>query len=475
MTGPRAHRAPTLFDHARQLHQRTPDAPLPDGGAPLPDQATRTRARFDQRRAALAAVLREFRDHPDLPPRDLHDRCATLPITAGDANVVRAAVPDPTPRQLDTARWLIRHGTHRSPVVLGLHLLAGHAEPADIPLLTTIGRLGIADRPALTALLAIPGAEPEATWLADRSRNHARRHAVTALAQHQDPTVRDWVLATPPELLPSELARTIAEAHDLPRLLGEPTDIRWDQVGGLLLAMADTRDRTQIGHYRAAPDVYPRWAALAADRTPALDRAALLASVAADLRTGPAALAVGDPRHHLATQLRSVLTSPAWQWTLRRAARSGDPVTARRATWALTEAAAAGPPGGRFAIRVVVPDPNPAHPRSAETRILIDGVPVVAAWFDRGPAEPPEHLLDTGALRATHQPREVRLAEACCTEGCCGALHVTILRQGSEVVWRDWRSSRRGDPPPEFRFDAAEYDREVTRAEQDRDRTRPRR
>jgi hypothetical protein len=43
---------------------------------------------------------------------------------------------------------------------------------------------------------------------------------------------------------------------------------------------------------------------------------------------------------------------------------------------------------------------------------------------------------------------------------------VTIVREGSEVVWKDWRSSLR-EPPGEFRFDAREYDREVARAEQD--------
>lgn len=62
---------------------------------------------------------------------------------------------------------------------------------------------------------------------------------------------------------------------------------------------------------------------------------------------------------------------------------------------------------------------------------------------------------------------KVMLAEAYCTEGCCGALYVTIVRDGPEVVWKDWRSSMKGDPPPEARFNAAAYDREVVRAERD--------
>ncbi|MEJ8643915.1 hypothetical protein WKI68_26180 [Streptomyces sp. MS1.HAVA.3] len=60
----------------------------------------------------------------------------------------------------------------------------------------------------------------------------------------------------------------------------------------------------------------------------------------------------------------------------------------------------------------------------------------------------------------------MRLAEAGCTEGCCGALYVTIRRDGTEVVWGDWRGVT-GATPPEYRFDAAAYDAELERAERD--------
>jgi hypothetical protein len=94
-------------------------------------------------------------------------------------------------------------------------------------------------------------------------------------------------------------------------------------------------------------------------------------------------------------------------------------------------------------------------------------MPVVPARFDRGPAEPPECLLTGGCLAATHEPREVKLAEAYCTEGCCGALYVTVVREGDEVVWKRGRASMHAEPLPEDRFDAAEYDRQIARAEQD--------
>jgi hypothetical protein len=98
---------------------------------------------------------------------------------------------------------------------------------------------------------------------------------------------------------------------------------------------------------------------------------------------------------------------------------------------------------------------------------MIGGIPIIAAAFDKGPAHSPEYLVHSGLLRAAETPHEVMLAEAYCTEGCCGGLYVTIVRDGPEVTWKDWRSSMKGDPPPEAHFDAAAYDREVARAEQD--------
>jgi hypothetical protein len=189
--------------------------------------------------------------------------------------------------------------------------------------------------------------------------------------------------------------------------------------------------------------------------------------VAEDLYTGPAAPAVGELRRRLIDQIKSVLSSQPWTETLGHSACSSDSIEIRRAAWIIKEVTRKGIPEGRFAVRVVVPDPNPVGFPQVEARIVIDGMPIVAAAFDKGPAEDPERLIYSGQLRATSEPKEIRLAEAYCTEGCCGGLYVTIVREGPEVVWKNWRSSMPGDPPQEVRFAAAEYDREVARAEQD--------
>ncbi|MFD3842734.1 hypothetical protein ACFWWC_41875 [Streptomyces sp. NPDC058642] len=122
-----------------------------------------------------------------------------------------------------------------------------------------------------------------------------------------------------------------------------------------------------------------------------------------------------------------------------------------------------------FALSVVVPDQVPRG-SAVEVRAQIGGRDVVAEVFDEGPGEDPRYLLfPDGPLHAQVSPREVRLAEATCTEGCCGALYVTIRRDGDQVVWDAWRNPDEDEVGlPEFRFDAQQYQAEVVRATMDR-------
>lgn len=99
---------------------------------------------------------------------------------------------------------------------------------------------------------------------------------------------------------------------------------------------------------------------------------------------------------------------------------------------------------------------------------VIDGRDIIRESFVSGPGLPPAVLLrPEGGLRAGTEPREVVLAEADCTPSCCGALCVTISRDGEQVVWGGWRDLNGPAPVlPEFRFDAGQYDAEIARAEQ---------
>ncbi|WP_214412030.1 hypothetical protein [Sphaerisporangium fuscum] len=184
----------------------------------------------------------------------------------------------------------------------------------------------------------------------------------------------------------------------------------------------------------------------AATANPALDLVAAAVTLAQELVSGHAACLPWSSGTLEATleRLRRLLVSARWIDLLQEAARSPDAMTRWRAGWAQRAVGTlppVPPPGqdgyDHLAVHVVVPDPALSGP--VETRLLVNGRPVVAKAFRAGTPYPPELLLDD--LGAAEEPREVRLAEAYRTEGCCGALYVTIARDDGTVVWRDWRDS----------------------------------
>ncbi|GAB2897929.1 hypothetical protein [Streptomyces mayteni] len=96
-----------------------------------------------------------------------------------------------------------------------------------------------------------------------------------------------------------------------------------------------------------------------------------------------------------------------------------------------------------------------------ETRPLVDGTDLLATAFPDEPGMDPRHLA---VLRALPDPHEVRLAEAECSEACCGALYLTVTRTADEVRWHGWRNP--AEPAltlPDLRFPAADYDAELAR------------
>ncbi|MGW1659073.1 hypothetical protein [Streptomyces atratus] len=122
-----------------------------------------------------------------------------------------------------------------------------------------------------------------------------------------------------------------------------------------------------------------------------------------------------------------------------------------------------------LSLRIVVP-PLGSRQGAVECRPIINGRDILAEVFDEGPADDPRYLLGPDMLlHATDTPREVRLAEAECTEGCCGAVYVTIRREGQHVIWNGWRNPYEENVElPEIRFDVNQYEVEVRRASTDR-------
>ncbi|MEU2512026.1 hypothetical protein [Streptomyces syringium] len=97
---------------------------------------------------------------------------------------------------------------------------------------------------------------------------------------------------------------------------------------------------------------------------------------------------------------------------------------------------------------------------------MIDGRDVLDEVFPSAiTGDARERLSEDSLLAATDIPRRVLMVEAECTAYCCGAIHVTIRREGSYVIWSDWENSS-DDPEdlPAFCFDAGQYDPELARA-----------
>ncbi|MFF0106227.1 hypothetical protein [Streptomyces hirsutus] len=118
-----------------------------------------------------------------------------------------------------------------------------------------------------------------------------------------------------------------------------------------------------------------------------------------------------------------------------------------------------------------IPDDWDADPW-AEVRPLIDGVDVLkevhpegfahSCRYWRGPAE-------SWPLAVTEEPRRVVITEPTCTAGCCGALYVTMRREGDRVIWESWENtSNITAVPADFRFDSAQYEAELARAATER-------
>ncbi|MDT0390867.1 hypothetical protein [Streptomyces dubilierae] len=121
-------------------------------------------------------------------------------------------------------------------------------------------------------------------------------------------------------------------------------------------------------------------------------------------------------------------------------------------------------------LRHRIPDDWAADPW-AEVRPLVDGVDVLkevhpeglapSCRYWRGPAE-------SRPLAVAEKPRRIVITEPTCTAGCCGALYVTIRREGDHVVWESWENTSDSTAvPPDFRFDGARYEAELARAAAD--------
>ncbi|MEU9431891.1 hypothetical protein [Streptomyces sp. NPDC048252] len=499
-----------------------------DSPADLPSEPPETRLS----RREMAGVVREALNPLPEDPATLHRRFAELGVRGRHRNLIRSAVAalplstdeHATVRAL--ARQLTRTGSTVPAVTAGLALLTRLGEPEDVPYLSTLGLLRSLTGPAVQALDALDRRSAAVLWLVTSVSRGELRPLVRALGAGGDPAVRSELVAfrAEPRFLGATTARRIAEAARLPDLLAEhPADpALLARAARLLVRMGcASDDTTELLTYREAPAVYETVVTRAGLLPPTVEQHATLLSLALDLSSGPGALLdwPSGCRETLLASLGRQLAEPSWTATATADLDPEDPAdldpegpagldpegpagldpegpagldpegpagldaegpadVARRLRvgWIRRTGRRpfTRPAASERGLRVEIVAGDPVDRAPVETRILVDGRPLVPVVFAHGPAHSPEELLDEGLLRAGPEPRRVRLAEAWCSEGCCGALHVTIRRDGDQVVWEDWRrppppGSRAPAPElPVLRFDATGYDAEIARAEADR-------
>ncbi|GGY07045.1 hypothetical protein [Streptomyces hiroshimensis] len=493
----------SLYAYALRLHDAEPDGSLPRGGYRLPDpdpapattpptatappQRPGSIDRAEAQAAATDAVIPLLTEPDTVRAADeVHRRLHALGVGVSHVRHAFTELPledEAAARAL--GRRLVRTGTSAPAVSVGLGLLTRLGEPEDVPYLKVLGLFRTFTRPAITALTSIDCPAAALVWLSRYTEGRELRRLVDALLAHDDQAARAGLLSVSldPRAVGSETARRIAEAVMLDDIISDdPVDTRTlAQAGRLLSRMAGAGTyQPEILAYDRAVAAYEAFVTGAYRLPPGLDHYAILLSVALDLHSGPSVLLDWRPgrREALLDTLESVLSAPAWAAVPTDPGLTDpdltDPADRRRVRWirrAAPQPFTRPEAPGRLRVEVVVRDPADREP--VETRLLIDGRPLVPEAFGRGPAHAPEYLLHTGRLRATAEPQEVQLAEAYCTEGCCGALYVTIRRDGDHVVWSDWRrpgTLPSGQPAPglpEYRFDAPACDAEIARAEND--------
>ncbi|WP_331733561.1 hypothetical protein OG948_59855 (plasmid) [Embleya sp. NBC_00888] len=240
----------SLFEHVLRLHLPAPDEPLPRDGEPYPDDALhrrRSRPKTPQDRHAAgkeaALVLDAYFARTAAQPGELvgafHD--VYVPIHP-NAHITAAAEGADRRRVHDTGRWLVRHGTDRDSVTVGLALVAAVATADDVTLIRTIGLLSNHFGPlAAHTLERLPQGTDALLWLADRVTGWGRVYVVEALCRRDDPTARPWLLrrACDGDLLNAYFVGEVARTTRLHEVVTGPCvdDEITDHTGRLLLVM----------------------------------------------------------------------------------------------------------------------------------------------------------------------------------------------------------------------------------------------
>ncbi|MET7508561.1 hypothetical protein [Streptomyces albidoflavus] len=335
----------SLFDHALLLHQPAPEEPLPRDGYPYPDDASHRRRcgpkpPEDGHSAGkdVALVLDTHFARASALPGELADAFHDLyvPIHPNE-HIAAAAGRAGRERVRRTGRRLVRHGTDRCAVTVGLALLAAVGTADDIPLIRTIGLLSDHFGPlAAHACERQAGGAEALLWLAERVTGWGRVYVVEALCRLDDPAARPWLLrrACDGDFLNGYFAGEVATVARLHEALADlATDSEMvDHVGRLLHQMTDCGGMgLTLARYPHAAPVLEAHARHVSLLRPTTERYFTVAVLAEHLTTEPpeAAGCTTAQQEALRTAYLEVLDREEWT----QAARAGLATDDHRMRW----------------------------------------------------------------------------------------------------------------------------------------------
>jgi hypothetical protein len=231
-----------------------------------------------------------------------------------------------------TGRWLVRYGTDRCAVTVGLALVAAVGTADDVPLVRTLGLLSDRFGPlAAHALENQTGGVEALLWLAERVTGWGRVHVVETLCGIDDPAARPWLLrrACDGDFLNGYFAGRVATVAKLHEALGDlDTDSEMvDHVGRLLHLMSDCEGMgPTLARYPHAEAVLEAHARRVGSLAPTLERYFTIALLAQHLATAPpdAAGCTAERQEVLRTTYLSVLDREEWTRTARAGVAAED-------------------------------------------------------------------------------------------------------------------------------------------------------
>jgi len=407
----------------------------------------RARQREGEAAAARAKLIESIRA-ADPTPDGLRDfgrhvrKNISLPGYISNLNATELAMAPDVVRGI--AEHLLDTGTSLPEICIGLNLIALAPRDGDGERIRIFIPLGQRiEENAIRALKHIGRSGPHLAWAAERTPAFRRWLAVRAIRNLPEHEFSELLYALP-----------VKQSADLVQMFSaldrRPEGFQGDRRFARIL-----RDAARPGALGVEPETL-----------------ALAAQLWDEVRYGRCALLGFAPgeREMAAAGFQALLVSPEASASVDAAlaAAPEDPDL----VWLRTRLSKAGhsdlPLPRGLAVRVSVPRPNTAA--ELRTHLLLDGVPLVEAHFQRGHSDRPETVLHDGrGLEALAEPREVKIGDTGCVEECCGAFRAVISRRGGLVEWEVRDTGLKDPPTTRFTFDAGQYDAEVARAAADFD------